>query len=86
MSAAAKPPQVPQASPAPKHASNRKHTSALAVSREEASNLIGISLDTFEEHVLPHLRVCKIGRRVVVPVKELGRWLDANSAVYGVVR
>jgi hypothetical protein len=70
------------------HEANRgRNTSkALAVSRQDAANLLGISLDAFEEHVQPHVRVCRVGRRLIVPVTELQRWMDLHSAVYGAIK
>ena len=50
------------------------------MSRQDAAKLLGVSLDTFEEHVQPRVRVCKVGRRVVVPVKELEHFLDRHFA------
>lgn len=48
----------------------------------EAASSIGISRDLFDEHVLPELRVVRIGRRIVVPVRELERWLERSAARY----
>src|SRR3954451_20711137 len=47
---------------------------AFSVSREVAAEALGVSLDTFERHVLPDLRVVRRGRRVLVPTRELERW------------
>lgn len=54
----------------------------LAVSRAEAADLFGISVDAFKDHVWPHIRVLKIGRREVIPVDELRRFMRENAA-YG---
>jgi hypothetical protein len=40
---------------------------------------IGVSVDFFDEHVRPELRVVRRGRRVLVPVRELERWLDREA-------
>lgn len=53
---------------------------ALAVSREEAAALLSISVDTFERHVLPELRVVQVGRRQLVTIRELEAWLTSNEA------
>lgn len=53
---------------------------ALAVSREQAAALLSISVDTFERRVLPELRVAQVGRRQLVPVRELEKWLSAKTA------
>jgi excisionase family DNA binding protein len=51
----------------------------LALSPGEAAESIGVSRDFFDEHVRPELRVVRRGRRVLVPVRELERWLDREA-------
>jgi integrase len=41
---------------------------------------IGVSVDFFDEHVRPELRVVRRGRKVLVPVLELERWLDREAS------
>jgi hypothetical protein len=54
----------------------------IAVTRQEAAAMLGVSLDYFKEHVQPELRVIKRDRRLVrIPVGELERWARMNSAV-----
>jgi len=53
---------------------------AFTVSRADAAALLSISVDTFERHVLPDLRVVQVGRRQLVPVGELAAWIEAKSA------
>jgi excisionase family DNA binding protein len=53
----------------------------LALSPGEAAAEIGVARSTFYESVLPHLRVVRIGRRVIVPRRELERWLERESAI-----
>jgi excisionase family DNA binding protein len=53
----------------------------LAVSPAEAAVLIGVSRDAFDEHVLPTLRVVRVGRRIVIRVSELDRWLERRESV-----
>jgi excisionase family DNA binding protein len=52
----------------------------LAVSPAEAADLLGVSRDYFDEHVICELRVVRRGRRILVPLVELERWLDRNAA------
>jgi excisionase family DNA binding protein len=52
----------------------------LAVSPAEAAELLGVSRDFFDEHVLPELRVVRRGRKVLVAIPELERWLAENAA------
>lgn len=65
---------------------NAKQASRLALSKSEAADALGLSPDAFEQHVMPGLRVVRAGRRLIVPVVELERWLDRNAAVFGSVR
>ncbi|MGH2928686.1 MAG: hypothetical protein ACRDL8_10840 [Solirubrobacteraceae bacterium] len=51
----------------------------LALSREDAAAALGMSLDSFERHVQPTLRLVRRGRMRLVPVRELERWLDQEA-------
>jgi hypothetical protein len=51
----------------------------LALSKAEAAQALGISVDFFEEHVMPDLRILRRGRRRLIPTVELVRWLDGNA-------
>jgi excisionase family DNA binding protein len=55
-------------------------TRRLAVAPEEAAAMIGVSRSHFYEHVAAELRVVRSGRRRLVPVVELERWLERNAA------
>jgi excisionase family DNA binding protein len=57
----------------------RNVVARLAISPEEAATALGISRDTFDREVRHELRIVRIGRRVVVPVKELERYLERNA-------
>ena len=52
----------------------------LAVSPDEAAAILGVSRDYFDEHVIGELRVVRRGRRILVPLVEIERWLDRNAA------
>jgi excisionase family DNA binding protein len=52
----------------------------LALSPDEAAATLGVSRDYFDEHVAPDLRIVRRGRRRIVPVRELERWLDQEAA------
>ena len=54
---------------------------ALLVSKREAAAMLSMSTDTLERHVIPCLRLVTVGRRVLVPVKELERWIDRSAAL-----
>jgi excisionase family DNA binding protein len=52
----------------------------LALSLDEAAATLGVSRDYFDEHIRPELRVVRRGRRVLVAVAEVSRWLDTAAA------
>ena len=52
----------------------------LALTRPEAAAAIGCSIDSFERHIQPELRLIRRGRLRLIPVVELERWLDRNAA------
>jgi hypothetical protein len=53
----------------------------LAVTPVEAAAAIGCSIDFFDEHIRPELRLVRRGRKVLISVREVERWLDANGAL-----
>jgi len=52
----------------------------VALTREEAAASLGVSLDSFERHCQPTMRLVRLGRLVLVPVSELDRWLKEQAA------
>lgn len=52
---------------------------ALALRRAEAAAALGVSVETFDEHVRPHLRPNRIGSVTTYSVRELMRWLDEHA-------
>jgi hypothetical protein len=53
--------------------------SALALCPAEAAAAIGVGEDYFNTHVRPELRLVRRGRKVLIPVSELERWLATNA-------
>jgi excisionase family DNA binding protein len=53
----------------------------LALSATEAAAALGVSLDFYSQHVAPELRVVRRGRKRLVPVTEVERWLNANATM-----
>ena len=51
----------------------------VALTREEAAAALGMSLDSFERHVQPSLRMCRLGRMRLVSIRELERWVEDNA-------
>jgi len=52
---------------------------ALALTPAEAAAAIGVGEDFFGEHVRPELQLIRRGRKVLVPVAELERWVSDNA-------
>jgi excisionase family DNA binding protein len=50
-----------------------------ALSIEEACASLGVSWDTWNEHIAPEIRIVRLGRRQLIPVAELQRWLEKNG-------
>jgi hypothetical protein len=51
----------------------------LAYTRAEAARALGMSINSFERHVQPELRLVRRGKLRVVPIAELQRWLEDNA-------
>jgi hypothetical protein len=62
-------------------AKSRPKPLPLALSRKDAAAALGMSLDSFERHVQPEIRLVRRGSMRLVPVRELERWLEANAAL-----
>lgn len=54
-------------------------TPALALTVEQAAAAMSVSYDTFHEQIEPQLRLVRLGRRKLIPVAELERWLDEHA-------
>lgn len=52
----------------------------VTLTKSEAAAALGISIDSFERHVQPELRVIRRGRMRLVPLRELERWASENAA------
>ena len=52
----------------------------LALTPIEAAEALGVSRDFFDHHILPELRIVRRGRRRLIPVRELERWLDKHAS------
>jgi excisionase family DNA binding protein len=53
----------------------------LALSMNEAAEALSVSRDLLDRHIRQKLRVIRRGRKVLVAVRELERWLDQNAAL-----
>jgi excisionase family DNA binding protein len=54
-------------------------TPALALSVKQACASLGVSWDTWREHIEPEVKLVRIGRRKLIPVRELERWLAEHA-------
>jgi hypothetical protein len=52
----------------------------LALTKREAAAALGMSVDSFERHVQPDLRVVRRGRLRLFALTEIERWLRENGA------
>lgn len=53
--------------------------SRLAYGPSEAAASLGVSREFFDVHILPNVKAVRMGRRILVSVAELERWLAANE-------
>lgn len=51
----------------------------LALTVEEAAASIGVSRDHFERHVMGDLRLVYSGRRRLIPIRELERFVEEQA-------
>lgn len=56
-----------------------RSASRLALSKAEAAEALGVSVDFLEDHILAELRVVRVGRRRLIAVAELERWLAERA-------
>jgi excisionase family DNA binding protein len=53
----------------------------MALTPDEAADALGLSRDSFDRYVRDELRLVRRGRLVLVPVRELERWVERNAAL-----
>lgn len=51
----------------------------LALTRAEAAASLGVSEDFFDQHIAATLPMVRLGRRCLVPVPALEKWLAQNA-------
>jgi excisionase family DNA binding protein len=52
----------------------------LALSKAEAAESLGVSVDFLERHVMPDVRVVRCGRRRLIPISSLEHWLETHAS------
>ncbi len=55
----------------------------VVLSRMEAAQSLGMSLDSFERHVQPELKLIRRGKLRLIPLVELERWAIENAEGFG---
>ncbi len=53
----------------------------LALNVDEACEALGVGWDFFNAQIAPELKIVRRGRRKLIAVTELQRWLDENAEV-----
>jgi hypothetical protein len=53
---------------------------ALALRRAEAAAALGVSVETFDAHIRPHVPAARVGSVVVYSVAGLQSWLSHSAA------
>jgi excisionase family DNA binding protein len=66
--------------PRPRQATKSTLGPRLALSPDEAAGVLGVSRDYLDEHVIAELRIVRRGRRILIALSELERWLDRAAA------
>src|SRR3954447_25547044 len=59
--------------------SNGTAVPRLALTKSEAAEALSVSVDFFEDHIMCELRIVRRGRRRLIPVAELVRWLETSA-------
>lgn len=54
-------------------------TRRITLTPQEAADSLGVSRDYFDKHLKPELRVVRRGRLVLIPIRELERWIEENA-------
>lgn len=80
MSATKAKPSIPECSSFGPSTAPKPRTPALALSVEQACAALGVSWDTWKAHIEPDVRIVRLGRRKLVPVNELQKWLDTHAS------
>jgi len=59
---------------------NGGNVARLALTKAEAAESLGLSVDSFDRYVAAELRIVRRGRCRLVAVAELERWLERSSS------
>ena len=64
-------------------ARTRPATPRLALTVQEACSALSVGYDFWREHIEPEIKVVRVGRRKLVSVRELERWLGEHGESVG---
>ena len=64
-------------------ADHKRAVQRLALRMAEAARAMGISVDSFERHVEPQIKIVRLGRVKLAPVAELDRFIAENGYQIG---
>ena len=57
----------------------KPRTPALALTIEQACEAMSVSWETFHKQIEPEIKLVRLGRRKLIPVSELERWLAERA-------
>lgn len=57
----------------------QRHVPRLALTKPEAAESLGMSIDSFDRYVGPEVPVIRHGRLRLYPVRELERWVERSA-------
>jgi hypothetical protein len=57
----------------------------ILVKRRDAAAMLSMSIDSFERHIEPSIKLVRAGSMFMVPVTELERHVAENATFYGAV-
>jgi hypothetical protein len=60
---------------------NASPVPCVTLTKARAAQALDMSVDSFERHVLPEVKVIRRGRLTLVSLVELQRWAERESAV-----
>lgn len=61
----------------------RRAVPRIALDQNEAAEALGLSVDSFERHVKPHVECVYAGAKRLYPVSALEGWLSRESVLEG---
>lgn len=60
---------------------SKRPTPRLGLTREEAAEALGMSINSFDRHVKDELRCLRLGKLRIYPVREIERYLEEHATL-----